>query len=499
MKPAQIKQKLLKKLPSALPPMIVILLLFAARSYSYLLFHTTVEAFSFVIAICLFLFAWNTRKIVKNHFFLFLGIVFLYVGLLDFVHSLSYKGMNIFQGFDANLPTQLWVAGRYILSVSFLISPVFIEKKLNYKSAFIAYTTVTVLILISIFKWKIFPDAYIEGVGLTVFKRISEFVFSLVFLGAILKLNRKRGNFDPKTFRLLTYSLTLNIIAGLLFTLYFDVYDIFNMLGHTIRMGAYYLVYKATIEIGLTRPYNLLFLELENLNKRKDEFINIAGHELKTPVTSIKLYSQLLGKELSRDSQKVSFANKIDYQADRMTSLINEILDISRIEKGNLSLEKRVFDINELAKLTIDDIRQNNPKHKLIFKGGRRIEINADILRVSQVLTNLINNAIKYSPEGKRVIVGLQKNGKEVVASVKDFGVGIPKTEQEKIFDKFYRIEKEQKNSSGFGLGLYIVKEIIEGHGGKIWVESKEGKGSTFYFTLPLSPSSSKTKPFEFP
>jgi len=150
--------------------------LYLTNIYSYILFHITAESFSIIIAISLFVTAWNTRHWTKNNYVLFICIAFLFAGLIDFVHTLAYKGMGIFIGFDANLPTQLWIIARYLQSISLLIAPWFIDRKLNIPAVLCVYLSATLLLLAAVFSHTLFPDCFIEGVGLTPFKIASEYI-----------------------------------------------------------------------------------------------------------------------------------------------------------------------------------------------------------------------------------------------------------------------------------------------------------------------------------
>jgi hypothetical protein len=239
--------------------------LYLTRMHSYILFHTVSEFLSSLIALSIFIFAWNSRNIIKNNYFLFISIALLFVGIIDLIHTLAYKGMNIFEGFDSNLPTQLWIAGRYMLAISFLIGPMFLKQKFSQVMVFLIYAGITLLLLLSIFSWRIFPESYIEGWGLTSFKIYSEYFISGILLLAVANLNRFKNYFDKNLHKYLVASLYITVLAELSFTFYNDVYDIFNMTGHILKLVAYYLFYRAIIQIGLTQPYNLLFLEIEKV------------------------------------------------------------------------------------------------------------------------------------------------------------------------------------------------------------------------------------------
>ncbi|MDR5589062.1 PAS domain S-box protein [Christiangramia sp. SM2212] len=227
--------------------------------------------------------------------------------------------------------------------------------------------------------------------------------------------------------------------------------------------------------------------------KRKEDFLKLVSHELKTPVTSIKGYVQLLlsllkkkeGMPLSAIPFETSL-ERIDQQIVRLTRLISEMLDLSRIEKNKLVLQKETFSINELVNDTIQDINYTNTNYNIILEDDYQCDIHADKDRIGQVLINLVTNAIKYSPINQDILVSVKKAGKNKVAvSVQDSGIGIDKENLKKIFKRFYRIDfKNEDTYSGFGIGLYLANEIMKRHNGKIIVESEKGKGSLFTFIV---------------
>ncbi|MBC7867752.1 MAG: PAS domain S-box protein, partial [Gloeobacteraceae cyanobacterium ES-bin-316] len=233
--------------------------------------------------------------------------------------------------------------------------------------------------------------------------------------------------------------------------------------------------------------------KLKEDDQHKGDFIKMVSHELKTPVTSIKGYVQMLLSMLNDEKSqnelplKISL-NRIDAQILRLTRLITEMLDLSRIESGKLDLQKTSFILNELIVETIQDVLQTSKKHIIKLEEGCVCSVYADRDRMAEVLINFINNAVKYSPESGNIEVKIWEAGNNQVAvSVKDYGIGIDEKDQEKIFERFYRVAgKTEETFSGFGIGLFIASEVIERHDGKITVESKKGEGSTFTFILPL-------------
>ncbi|HIJ78424.1 MAG: hypothetical protein OEY01_04415 [Desulfobulbaceae bacterium] len=234
--------------------------------FNFLVFHSLAEVFSVVIACGVFMFAWNTRKLTENDFFLFLGIAFLFVGSLDLLHALSYKGMGVFVGFGANLPTQLWIVARYLQAVSFLIAPLFLTRRLNFRVAFVGYFIIWASALYAVFSGA-FPDCFVEGVGLTPFKKISEYLISGVLVSAYLLLYKNRLKLDFNTYRLVVFSIILTIVSEVAFTFYVSVYGLSNLVGHLFKIVAFYLIYHAIIAIGLRRPYECLQLREEELKK----------------------------------------------------------------------------------------------------------------------------------------------------------------------------------------------------------------------------------------
>jgi signal transduction histidine kinase len=223
---------------------------------------------------------------------------------------------------------------------------------------------------------------------------------------------------------------------------------------------------------------------------RRNEFISMVVHELKTPLSSLKGYSQLLGRRCERmgDTQGMHLATRMDQQVNRLTGLIDDLQDVNRMEGGKLQLRKSEFAFDELVAEVVADIQLTTEQHTIVTEGRTNATIWADRERIGQVLTNLLTNAIKYAPASEMILVKLASDSQGVTACVQDFGPGIPKDLQAQVFEPFYRIEKPDHGSaSGLGLGLAIAAGLIERHNGRIWVESEEGAGSSFCFTLPLN------------
>lgn len=229
------------------------------------------------------------------------------------------------------------------------------------------------------------------------------------------------------------------------------------------------------------------FSEQEAQEQRKNEFISMASHELKTPLTSLKVFTQLLQNLFSGDQQAHHLLTRMNQQIDSLTGIVNDLLDVSKIESGKLKLRKINFSLDRLIAETVEMIQASNPTHHIVKKGKLSRNIHADRERVNEVLINLLNNAIKYSPNADKVEISLRQQNSHAVVRVKDYGIGIAKKNIPYVFDQFFRVYgSDDKNYPGLGMGLYISSEIVKRHKGKMWVRSKKGDGSTFYFTLPI-------------
>lgn len=232
----------------------------------------------------------------------------------------------------------------------------------------------------------------------------------------------------------------------------------------------------------------------KELDRRKDDFISIASHELKTPVTSVKAFTQVLQKRFEKeDNPEIShYLFRIDTQVNKLANLISGLLDVSKIQSGKIEFKHEQLNIDELLHETIEDFQHTTDSHRVIIGGESHAIIQGDKDRLSQVFINLLSNAVKYSPNAEKVVVKIYANKSNVTIGIQDFGIGISSDHHEKIFERFYRVKGiSQETFSGLGVGLYISSEIITRHNGTIWVESTHKFGSTFYVQLPAVYNSS--------
>lgn len=488
----------------------VLIGLFIASQYNFLLFHTLAELFSIMISAGIFMIAWNSRKFVDNEYLLFIGISFLFVSSIDLLHTFTYKGLNILITDDPNIPTQLWLSARYLQSLVLLIAPFFMKYKFDAKTLFVGFGFLTLIILISIFYVPVFPDAYIKGEGLTNFKIISEYIISFIFIGAIFQMVAYKKFFDRKFYNLIVWSISLLVISEFMFSLYMSVYGAANIVGHYLKIVAYYLLYKAIIEQGLIDPYNVLFrnlkkseeelqkyseeLKISNINK--DKFFSIISHDLRSPFNGILGFAELLKEEtdiLEKEEIK-EIAERLYNSSHNVYSLLENLLQWSRIQIGVDVSDPEPIKLKKTLKENLDllgsSIKSKNLH--LVLDLDDEVLIFADHTMFSSVLQNLINNAIKFTPSGGEIKIYSNVEEDYLNLNIQDTGVGMNEEEVKNLFkiEKSFS-KKGTAGEKGSGLGLILTKELVERSGGDIKAASSPNKGTTFSLRIPLYKKSS--------
>lgn len=302
-------------------------LLYIVSLYNYLLFHSLAELFSIAVVTAVFMLVWNTRRFMDNNFLFFVSTAYLFAGFIDIFHTLTYKGMGILPGNDANLPTQLWIAARYLQSISFLVAVLLIRRKVDPRLLIGGLTTVTALLMASIFT-GLFPDCYANG--LTPFKKVSEYIISGIFVGAALRLKLNADIFHPRVHRLIQLSIGFTTLAELAFTSYVSVYELPNFLGHLFKILAVYCLYKCVIETGLNQPFDLLFhgmkkreLDLERSYKLLEEIA------LRDPLTGLP--NRLLFETRLTHALEKAQRNNYDGQRNFVQLIIMDVDDFKAV------------------------------------------------------------------------------------------------------------------------------------------------------------------------
>ncbi len=643
---------------------------------NYLLFHTMAEGFALIVALLIYVVGSRTHKYSGDNFLLFLGNAYLFVAVLDFLHTMTYQGMGIFPGYGTNTPTQLWVAGRFVDAASLFLATFFIGRSFPRTAVFWGYALITWALAASIMVFGIFPAAYLPGEGLTAFKIAAEYAVCLMVLGAIWRLHSRRSQIDRFVYLMMVAAMGITILSELCFTLYTDVYGVMNLVGHLFKVLAYYLVYLAIVRRGLESPYqeirrlneglersvaertadlerriaehrrteaalresearnratfeelgklsraveqspatvvitdaegtieyvNPRFAELtgysatealgqnpricgsgktppelfrelwstiksgrdwrgELLNRKKngelywesvsisptsaaegtithfiaikediterkrseaererllaenerrsadldktvselhrlqeqqEDYARAVSHDLRNPLTSIlghaQLLLRLLGQAGREDTVKRS-AGAILTSAQRMNGMIQELADAARLESGQVQLNLGPVDLSAFALDLRERMADPGDAQRIRVEApGRLPMVLADSDRLERILRNLLSNALKYSPPDAEIRVTMVPKNGTVVTEIADRGEGMSPEEVANLFQRYYRTETARERKGGLGLGLYVTKGLVEAHGGEVWVQSEEGKGSTFYFSLPVA------------
>jgi putative nucleotidyltransferase with HDIG domain len=307
---------------------IAALLILISRNY-YLLFHTLAELISVVIAAALFILVWNTRNFFENQYLIVIGIAYFFIAILDVVHLLTFEGMSVFPDPNPDLSIQSWIAARYVQAITLLIAPLYFHRKIELRVIVLAYTFATMIILATIFVWPIFPKSFIEGSGLTPFKIISEYLIGLIMVGAILFLYKHRSKLKPDIYLLIVLSILFTIASELTFTSYIRLFDFSVVVGHLLKIAAFFLLYHAIVVTGFSRPVELLFRNL----KESENALQAAHDELEVKVEQRTLEL----KRSNRTLNALSRANQSMLHISEEYALLNEICRLI-IEDSNYNL-----------------------------------------------------------------------------------------------------------------------------------------------------------------
>jgi len=323
--------------------------LWAVSAYSYLLFHSIAEIFSIVVAFGIFVLAWNSRRFADNTYLPLIGVAYLFVAGLDLLHTLAYKGMGIFVGYGSDLATQLWISARYIESASLLLATFLIGRKFRVKLTLAGYAVLTALLLASIFYWDVFPTCFVEGSGLTAFKKVSEYIICFLLLVSIAMLLRRRRAFDPHILQLLVASMGVRIASELAFTLYVNVVGFPNLIGHYFKIISFYLIYKAIIQTGLTKPFTLLLRDL----KMSEEALKAAKENL----------------EIEVDERTA----ELRQSQEELESRVHE--RTAELEQAKEKLEREIVERKE-AEEKFRNLAEQSPDMIFIIKESRFVYVN---------------------------------------------------------------------------------------------------------------------------
>lgn len=486
---------------------VVVALLCKAFSvmHSYVLFHTLSEFVSIVISFGIFTFAWVTRRHLRNDLFLFLGVSYLFVGVLDTLHTLSYKGMNLFTPgrFYAN---QIWIGTRFLESVALFFSFDFLDRKFSgrlYWSAAGAFAFSVALVL-SVFYLQNFPECFVEGKGQTNFKIYSEVLVCAILGAAFFRLNVNSDRFDPETVTLMKRSIVLTMFSELSFTLYISNYDLVNMAGHYFKIFSFYFIYGAIIRLGIEKPFNTIFselssknaelerltLELKESNQAKDRIFSLVSHDLRNPFTPILGMADILSHRAAEMTSEViaTRAAAIHESASRYYDMLENLLQWSRVQMGRFEISPGPIVLRHAVTRTAELFEERAGSKEISVSNDipEDLVAMADDTAISSIVQNLLANAIKFTkPGGKIEFSGI--SGPETISfSISDTGTGIPPAKLSVLFSLDSTISSDgTEGEVGTGLGLNLCMKLLEKMGGSLRVSSEPGKGSSFTVDLP--------------
>lgn len=478
----------------------------------FLYFHFFAELFCVLVGFCIFMIGWNARRTLENGYLLLVAISFPFIGVLGILHTMTYKGMSFFPGVDnPDIPTQLWIAMRYMTALSLLAAPLFIHRRLNLAAAFAAYTAATTLILWSIFGSDVFPACLMPvGEGqfqLTAFKIVSEYVICTILFGSLLLLYRHRAHFDPAILRWVVLAIAAGIASELCFTLYTHPYAAINFSGHLLMLLSYYFFYKAIVETGIRKPYELLFHNLaaseknlrmlnETLELRVAERAAVAeqrAHQLESLAAALADAEQQerrrLAQVLHDDTQQLLVAARMAAARLRHPSLepsrndalahIDHLLQQALDSTRSLTMQlcPPILTEEGLAAALVWLAGEMHEKHALNveIEADEGVELRARALSVPMynAIRELLFNIVKHAGTDRaRVFLSCTEEG-EMKAVVEDGGRG---------FD-VQAMNEDDTPATGFG--LYSVQKRMELEGGSLRIESEPGEGTRVTILIP--------------
>lgn len=488
-------------------PLLAGLALLAALYFStvsgYLLFHSVAEIFAIVISASVFTVAWNSRQVSEQHYLLFVGMALLAASALNILHLLSYQGMGVFPDHDADLPTQLWLARRYVESVALLIAPLFLRRRFNPTGALLGFAAVTAGLIAGIFLGA-FPVAYVTGAGLTLFKVVSEFIIAGFFLLGALWLYFERRELDSGAATKLIWALIISAAAEILFTLYVGVYDLPNRLGHFLTIVAYYLIYRAIVESGIIKPYALLSASEANLREsaarlQAEAVLRQAAHE-ELAVNRRELQALARRLVLVQEEQSAALSREIhDTSAQALSALKLGLLRLKRKADSPEVVRQAVDELSRIADTVVEDLHRLsvNLRPSSLDRYGLEaaLEQLLDSMRkqtgievaftaegmeerlpddvetaLYRIVQEATTNIARYA-KASRASVSLLRESDAVMLAVEDNGVG---------FDVAEALSRGR-------LGLLGMRERAQMLGGAFTVTSRPGRGAKVCVSAPLN------------
>lgn len=480
--------------------------------------HTFLETFAIVVAMLLFGVVWHAYSRQHAGNMVILGCAFLAVGLLDFAHVLSYRGMPDFvTPSGPQKAINFWLVARMLAALALLVvalrpwKPLDNSRTRHYLlAASVAFTALVVWV--SLFRPELWPDTFIEGKGLTAFKIGAEYaIIAVLAIAAWIFFLNARGKTDYDAVSFFSAAV-ISALSEFCFTRYGDVTDVFNLLGHLFKIAAYLFLYRAAFVASVKTPFRQLSVEvaerksaeealrllnqsleqrvtqrtrqLELANRELEAFSYSVSHDLRAPLRAIDGFSQVLENSYAGqlDEKGRDYLGRVRRASHRMGDLIDDILHLSHISRKEVV--KEPVDATALALAVADDLRQRDAGRQVEFtiEGDMHVQADPKLLRI--VLENLMGNAWKFTSRtaNPKIEVGIKQHDGHPAIFVRDNGAGFNMEYAHKLFSPFQRLHGANE-FEGSGIGLATVQRIISRHGGRVWAEGSEGAGASFFFT----------------
>jgi signal transduction histidine kinase len=476
----------------------------------YPVFHNTIEFFSVMVCLSVFGIGWYSRDLSKDRHALFISCAFLAIGIFDLIHTLSYYGMpGLITPDHANETDQLRIAARLFSSIAFLVSAFiypdvpcrWITRRILLPAAF----AIPVLVFIGLVYFQSYlPAAFIDGGEPSPIKIYSQYMIIILFVVALIAYWKRYSRTGTDVLILFITAINISIFSELAFLLNKSASDPYNMLGHVYKVIAFLLVYQVVFILSVKYPLMTIAKsetelryakeEAERANRVKSEFLAKMSHELRTPLNSVLGFSEILKSKVSGDlnEKQQRYANNIFNSGKHLLGIISDMYDLVKIESGEeLPLSTEPFPTLGALDEVLIFLNEKAVQKHIVITTEIKPEVDiitADKLRFKQIVLNLLDNAINFSkPQGGMIKITAVEVDGMAQFSVSDTGTGIKEEDLGKLFELFHLTDSGKRMKYGdAGVGLAIVRQLVEQHGGKIWVESKYGEGSTFTFTLPL-------------
>ncbi|WP_300303836.1 MASE3 domain-containing protein [Ferrovibrio sp.] len=467
-------------------PVALSVFLAAVAQFNFLVFHTLAELFSIIVSFILFALAWHTHRFSRDHFLLYLACGMFWIGALDLAHTLTYKGMGLLPVNEANTATQVWVVARYLQALLLLTAPLMARHSPDKMVLFLVFGLMAALAILWIGTGH-FPDAFIEGQGLTTLKIWSEYAIMVILAGALALIWANRATIAPDALPFLLIAIVFAIGTELAFTLYIDVYGVSNLVGHILKLFSFWAIFQAVALACLIRPYQ----ELAASNRAKDDFLASMSHDLRTPLNSILGFSDMMRSRMFGPLGHAKYEDYVDNihaSGTHLLGLVNDILDLSKLESGQYQLNRQELNPMVLAEAVVRSFAPSITAKDMsvaVHCDPEIRQLTADERAMIQLLNNLVSNAVKFTPDNGAITVAWSRRPDgAMVLQVSDTGPGIPADQLKRLGKPYVQVDPYVAQK-GTGLGLFIARRIAELHGAKLRITSRPGEGTAVTVTFP--------------